>query len=289
MRAAMEATGGCHRRRRPAHRRCIARPTPASASISATSSITAPAPRCRVLISLDDADRHQRVANHIRAMPKPTTDKPWRPGPASTDRVCPARTLAPRRKVGLVGVTAHHHPAAHRRSGPGTSSSARGVVFCASSRMMKASLSVRPRMKAIGATSIDRRAQCAVRPARPRACRRGRRRAGAGTGQPSPACRRAGNPATPRPRPPGARISRVDAAGYQLRAPPAHTPRIGLARAGRPEREDQGHRAPGDSMERVWVVERGTMAFLRVRIMTARQGGHFVGDDPVQRQAGWRC
>ena len=29
-----------------------------------------------------------------------------------------------------------------------------GVVFCASSRMMKLSLSVRPRMKASGATSI---------------------------------------------------------------------------------------------------------------------------------------
>ena len=41
-----------------------------------------------------------------------------------------------------------------------------GVVFCASSRMMKASASVRPRMKAIGAISISpeamRRSTCSV-------------------------------------------------------------------------------------------------------------------------------
>ena len=36
-----------------------------------------------------------------------------------------------------------------------------GVVFCASSRMMKRSLSVRPRMKASGATSMTPRSRCA--------------------------------------------------------------------------------------------------------------------------------
>ncbi len=37
-----------------------------------------------------------------------------------------------------------------------------GVVFCASSRMMKASFSVRPRMKAIGAISISPRGDAAL-------------------------------------------------------------------------------------------------------------------------------
>ena len=60
-----------------------------------------------------------------------------------------------------------------------------GVVFCASSRMMKLLLSVRPRMKASGATSTVPRSsrRCAPR-ARP--CRRARRRAAAGTDRPSP-------------------------------------------------------------------------------------------------------
>ncbi len=35
-----------------------------------------------------------------------------------------------------------------------------GLVFCASSRMMKESLSVLPRMKASGATSITPRSRC---------------------------------------------------------------------------------------------------------------------------------
>ena len=78
-----------------------------------------------------------------------------------------------------------------------------GLVFCASSRMMKLSFSVRPRMKASGATSIVPRSMY-VFGSPGRACRRARRRAGAGTGRPSRACRPAGTRAARRPRPRGA-------------------------------------------------------------------------------------
>ena len=68
-----------------------------------------------------------------------------------------------------------------------------GVLFCASSRMMKLSLSVRPRMKAMGATSMALRSS-SFSTFRARACRKARRRAGAGTDRLSPAACRAESP-----------------------------------------------------------------------------------------------
>ena len=114
-----------------------------------------------------------------------------------------------------------------------------GVVFCASSRMTNESLSVRPRMNASGAISIDAALEELRDACRSPSGRTARRTAGAGTDRPSAPGRRAGSRAARRPRPPGARARCACTASRSQRVDRAGDREIGLAGAGRPDAEGE--------------------------------------------------